>query len=718
MTKRFMSTTVGVSLCVMAFAECLENESLKILFADGEYGFAVTGIVNHLSGDARFVHEWGKNPDFWRLAFSRRGADGSNVVFYVDNHKPCLGRRVVRMDNGIDFHWDGIDIGTGDWLDRGVADVTAHVRLDPLDGMSRWTLSVANRSPRWALYETEYPSFSGIVPEGGGDVLRPCGALAAKLSRKTAWPPGTTGIQRGYPGYYMMLTAYNQGEAGLYIAAHDPDCREKMYVCNKGEYLRFRTVVENAGVVGKAADGPRYPVVIGAYRGDWWTAAKIYRKWARGQKWARKGMMAKRADYPRRMAESHLWMLMNGSCAAMSNVLAKMAKEWPDVNKAIEWTCWNFLPFDCSYPEFLPPRDGWSDTLAYAKSLGIMTMPYTNGRLWDKALASYHQFAEPWMCHDANGDVWSESWRQKKSHFGVVCPSWKTYHDILLYAATNIVHTYGAGSLYIDQVACSRPKQCFSPSHGHALGGGTHWRDGYHRAMERVHGALSAEGAPLMSEGMGEAWLDVIDGYLNAYMPHPDQVPLFTAVYSGYATAFGCRMGEETPPDAFFAMQARSTLWGCAPGWCLPWVLEPKYKAHADALYACGRVRQAAAEFLAWGTLEGEVRFDAPLETKQYSWFEMKHGKKAGSAKCELPCVSGNIWKNAEGTEWAVALVNISDVPRNVSFALPCIGRFSVLQLPWQEEPAFRQDGSHATAAIPARSFAVLSTIHSKEIQK
>ena len=431
-----------------------------------------------------------------------------------------------------------------------------------------------------------------------------------------------------------------------------------------------------------------------------------------------RGATAALHTYHYRKEGKDLWMLMNGSCAAMSNVLAKMAKAWPDVNKAIEWTCWNFLPFDCSYPEFLPPRDGWSDTLAYAKSLGIMTMPYTNGRLWDKALASYHQFAEPWMCHDANGDVWSESWRQKKSHFGVVCPSWKTYHDILLYAATNIVHTYGAGSLYIDQVACSRPKQCFSPGHGHALGGGTHWRDGYHRAMERVHGALSAEGAPLMSEGMGEAWLDVIDGYLNAYMPHPDQVPLFTAVYSGYATAFGCRMGVETPPDAFFAMQARSTLWGCAPGWCLPWVLEPKYKAHADALYACGRVRQAAAEFLAWGTLEGEVRFDAPLETKQYSWFEMKHGKKAGSAKCELPCVSGNIWKNAEGTEWAVALVNISDVPRNVSFALPCSGRFSVLPLPWQEEPAFRQDGSRATAAIPARSFAVLSTIHSKGIQK
>ena len=171
-------------------------------------------------------------------------------------------------------------------------------------------------------------------------------------------------------------------------------------------------------------------------------------------------------------------------------------------------------------------------------------------------------------------------------------------------------------------------------------------------------------------------------------------------------------MGPHTPVDAFFAMQARFTLWGCTPGWCNQWVVESeKYRGHAEALHACGRVRQAAAEFLAWGTLENEVHLDAQPSFGEYAWYELKHGKKINNVSCRLPHVFGNVWKNARGTAWAVALANMSETPQTVSFSLPCMETFAPMALPGMARASFKQNGNRAELTLPPKSFAVLRTV-------
>ena len=140
------------------------------------------------------------------------------------------------------------------------------------------------------------------------------------------------------PGWRSPLAAYNLGDAGLYVAAHDPSQNLKDMVFGTGTDLRFDTVVENAGMPGKASSSPRYPVVIASYRGDWWTAAKIYRAWSLKQAWASKGPIARRADYPSAMADTDIWVRFNEtSASAVSNNIALMKKIWPGMKVGVHW---------------------------------------------------------------------------------------------------------------------------------------------------------------------------------------------------------------------------------------------------------------------------------------------------------------------------------------------------------------------------------------------
>ena len=689
MHKRLILSAMALFCCGnLPAAETLENDALSIRFSDVSDGFAVTGIVNRLGGmETRFLFGNGNDPSFWSLEFMRHLPNGSNELFSVDNMCPCGERRCVRTEMGLRFLWKGIDLGEGAGRETDATDVAADVWLDPTDGMSRWTLHVRCRAKEWALYRTTYPTLSGIVREGEGDVLRPDAALGARLFKGCCWDKGVLGVQYGYPGNFPMVTAYNQGEAGLYIAAHDPDCREKSYICTKGEYVRFQTLVENAGVVGKAAAGPGYPIVVGAYRGDWWTAARIYRNWATKQKWTAKGKKAFRKDYPKGMAESDLWLIANFAYDGVSNLMVRAAKAWPDVDKAIEFTEWNYLPFDTGYPAFFPPRKGFAEVNAFARKIGFMTMPYTNGMLWDQDLPSYAELAMPGMVKQVDGRVSEQVWRSGEGHFGTVCPSWKPFHNIIESTAWRLVREFNVGSVYIDQIGFLPVRPCFDATHGHVLGGGNHWWKGFHDALIRVHEKLSSASAPITSEGMGECWMDVIDGYLNANVPTMDQVPFFPAVYSAYAQAFGCRPESSISADDFRYYQARATLYGSVPGWVGPWILDEGHRRHADALYACARLRKAVREFLAWGELEDKVRFD---------------GDTSG--------VLGAVWKNASGTDLCVVLANVSGKSQRVRFAMPTSSLLSPVKISGEKDVLIEKVDGMAEVALPPYSFSAWRT--------
>ena len=83
--------------------------------------------------------------------------------------------------------------------------------------------------------------------------------------------------------------------------------------------------------------------------------------------------------------------------------------------------------------------------------------------------------------------------------FVVACPATEYWANVTADNVHRLVHGIGFDAMYLDQIASSVPTQCWDRSHGHPLGGGTWWTDGYLHVLRRAHAA--GGGNPAESKG-------------------------------------------------------------------------------------------------------------------------------------------------------------------------------------------------------------------------
>lgn len=696
----------GLVLWESVGAEVLQNAGLSISFADAAEGYSIRSIVNRLEGEARFVNCVSGQAGLWRLEFVGRGAAGTNEFVSADNLANAASRRVERSGEKLQLVFEGVDLGD----ERGVLDVRAEIELSRSAPASRWRISIVSRSTRYALYRTFYPLLRTVVQPGKADALLPHSILGGKLKR--AWSGTDEDLRCAAPGWRTPLAAFNLGESGLYVAAHDPQQRFKYMVFGKGTDVWFDTTVEDAGVPGKAAEGPRYPVVIAAYRGDWWDAAKIYRNWARKQKWTAKGPIATRADFPKAMADTDIWVRFNEpSAAAVSNNIVQMKRIWPDFKVGVHWYCWHNSDFDVNFPEFFPARRGVKDVVRFGRANGYVMMPYVDFRLWDEDLASW-----PFVRDDAlvrfDGSLYEEIYFTKR-RLAIMCPTErlgrvadKITHDAI---DADTANGCAFNGLYYDQTACSWGPPCWNAKHGHPLGGGAWWWKRHREILRPLHDLCASKNIPITSEGTGEMFLDLIDGYLGiGALPQEDDVPLHPALYSGYAVYFGSCQSLRDPIGAFHRFQAQSFVRGIVPGWFDRYnIASPEFVRQQQYLASIVRMRRAAKEFMVYGTLENEIRTLEPQETADCRIEQV--WRPQYSATWKLPDVFGTVWKTIDGKATAVIAANAGEKSRTIRFKAPAKGLKAV---PVEGiAPAGAEEGDGVvTLTIPPLGFAYLKT--------
>ena len=218
---------VGV-LSAMA-APVLENDAMRILFADASRGWGVTGIVNKVAGDVRFLRDTTREIDLWQVFFAKE-KDGKRVECKEVSNRSPAKRRIERDGNRTTFVFEGIDLPG----EPGAVDVRATVELEPGMSGSLWTLKVTNRSRVFALTRTKYPVLKRVTDDGAGDVMMPSVNFGAFIQRKRDSKKIPDPRMVGYMGYSPMVSAFNLGDAGLYVAAHDGKGHTK-YFDLKGE---------------------------------------------------------------------------------------------------------------------------------------------------------------------------------------------------------------------------------------------------------------------------------------------------------------------------------------------------------------------------------------------------------------------------------------------------------------------------------------------------
>jgi hypothetical protein len=197
---------------------------------------------------------------------------------------------------------------------------------------------------------------------------------------------------------------------------------------------------------------------------------------------------------------------------------------------------------------------------------------------------------------------------------------------------------------------------CFDPSHGHPLGGGRHWVDGYRVMLDRIKAEATANRVALTTENTGEPYMDNIDGYLVWNPRYDTDVPLLPAVYSGYTLYFSSPQEPQDDLDAFVMAQGRDFLWGCQAGWNGGWLLQPEHRAKLDFQLELCRMRLAARDFTVYGELVDEVRPVGPLPQATTVW------NRSTRHTAVLPAVQGTVWRSRDG-RLAVLLVNYTDRP-------------------------------------------------------
>ncbi len=312
------------------------------------------------------------------------------------------------------------------WALRDVR-VEVETRLRSAESLARSRITVRAGSEGTGLKTVAFPVVKGILPftEGAkGDEILQTGGIGG-----TTGSPLISGMasQVAYPGASMQFTTLMGDGRGFYFAEEDGQANRKHFAWTPDTERGTLTFSISHPVLNWGAKelvreyGSPGDVVMGPFQGDWFDAARIYRKWALTAPWCRKGTIHQRQDYPRWLAELGYWS-------------SHPLKHEGDIDTAFETQEFFGLPvsickdyrngmgayFHDNNPEYLPPRLGSQAYAQLVKDMhakGIRMVPYVIGYLWNTATESYRM-------EDAErrGSVLLEQ--------GIVPVTWAGSHDL------------------------------------------------------------------------------------------------------------------------------------------------------------------------------------------------------------------------------------------------------------------------------------------------
>ena len=497
-----------------------------------------------------------------------------------------------------------------------------------------WDLQITNESQQWSLWHVVFPQVAVKDLGEGGRVFVPvtAGVELANLWSKADKKGGT------YPsGWTCMqyMAAYNKTvRTGLYVGVHDPfgstkDIFAEGQPAKHAVVLRFDHPVPNMGKAGTGFVLPG-PARWQLLRGDWFDAARIYRAWvSRNAKWWPTLSPAdySRVDTPKWMRELPTWVMTGGSASECVPKVKAFAQTL-GIPVGFHWYNWHQIPFDNDYPHYFPPKEGFREGVAQLKAAGVCPMPYINGRLWD----THDKGAEDWeftrvalagATKDEAGKPYTETYASKETDgnsvkLAVMCPATGLWQNQVRDIVLRLFNDCGVSGVYIDQIAAAAQRLCFDASHGHPLGGGHWWTEGYWAMLSAIRAAKPAE-CMITTECNAEPYIKWLDGYLTWHWQEQNMVPAFPAVYGGAIQMFGRAYRGGPSQDLANRMKAGQQLvFGEQIGWFGPEVIERP--DCGKFLRDCIGLRWRLKEYFCRGEMLRPPRLTTQIPTVTADW--------------------------------------------------------------------------------------------------
>jgi len=484
----------------------------------------------------------------------------------------------------------------------------------------------------------------------------------------TIEPAGLTGGSEMHFG-----TLYDDAGSGLYWAMYDGEGYQKrsVYDNKTAEQIEFKLccTVENCLTPGVDFSSP-YPIVLGAYEGDWWDAARMYREWALQQKWCAKGPWHKREDVADWLKECDIWI--RGDARRYPAELERdFIYELQDIVggtigvQLYGWYGGEDGKADWSSTLGWPMVEGYPEMIAETKARGIYHTPYVNSLqtivsdpncpkglepafLLDKTLA-------PVTYHTEDGII--------------MCAATQTWKDMLVQACERLVRDGNCAGIYLDQLGGQCGTPCYADNHGHPVGGGHYATDGLREICTAIREGMNKHlpQAALSGEVQHESLIDVTDHRLAHYNYWPGWVNLWAAVYGDYDMSYGRTVGFQQSPDkegnphpqiqnygplgnTFVAGLSFGRIW--PTGNPLNLLSSPENEELRGFFTDLVKLRRVGRSWLEYGYLQRPVTFTTAIPDV----FIIDSKKRDSSIKAVLD----SAWINEEET-LAFVFVNISE---------------------------------------------------------
>ena len=605
-------------------------------------------------------------------------------------------------DRELQLTWSGFDVAPAAGLS-----VTATLRLEGDQPMSSWRIALTGLGDL-RVERVHFPRIASIASLGDDERLavpRWMGAVAANpraLLSDSAGKPRR--MEWVYPGAMSLqaIALYQQNGPGFYAASHDTMAYHKT----------FAVWGDSAGSIGfelaqlledpqkaKSSWSQPYPAVIGSFHGDWITAAERYREWGTRQYWARESRL-RRGLVPHWLVNTGIWVWNRGrSPGVIPPALALKRALGLPVN--VYWHWWHHAAYDTGFPDYLPPREGvdsFTTAIRRAHAAGVHAMVYMNQRLWCLGTPSWNaEHAARAAVKERDGSVREEVYNvfdpQPCATMDVTTSLWRNKYGGM---ADTVLRQYDVDGIYMDQAVLSLV--CWDPTHGHPLGGGHYWMDGFReleRGIRRRAGVNSQR--ILAGEGAGESWLPELDLMLtlqvsqerytepgSGWMP----IPFFQAVYHPYGLTYGNYSSLSMPPyddlwpakfapehplallderfrHQFYLEQARAFVWGLQPTIAnfLPLQLEQR-PAETGYMMRLARLRSRTVKYLQAGTFVRAPQLPVPTVDVNLSRISIYAAQRGGPRMStgRYPAAISAAWRAADGSI-AIAIASIVDEP-------------------------------------------------------
>ncbi|MBR2373842.1 MAG: carbohydrate-binding protein [Lentisphaeria bacterium] len=414
------------------------------------------------------------------------------------------------------------------------------------------TMRVVNNSPAITIADVTYPVYNFKRLPGKNDFM-----VFPWMSGMLVKNPTVDQLSYGQEGVYpsgrvmMQFGAYYDENSGIYFAYEDGRALTKAYSvvgkrgCLNASWNNPVPIAANAkGGNGFTMSGKG---VIELYKGSWYEAGAIYRKFLeRDSIWWIKELPRK--STPEWFRNNTMWIrdfIVDGKKGAEIRDAAAYLRSYLELPFAFHWYWWEDNA-KLGWPHF-PAKDYVAALNREIRANGIYTMPYIDSRLWkvkdgpNKTDYMYSSHGKKYAVKNRDGSVNLEVY-SNDNVYAVMCPAVKAWQNVLK-ALTLRMANAGFDAVYHDQVCTAKPYLCFDKSHGHKnMNDPELWlKEGYWHLYDDIFAVLrkTHPGFSHTTEEFSEPYLNQFDGFLVWRWTDPGQIPLVQSIYSGRGQFFG-----------------------------------------------------------------------------------------------------------------------------------------------------------------------------------